>query len=72
MFWAGFDARIILALNTKMRHLGAGDEHEDSDAGCFGPDFAFVEEGAGDLAFSAAAAFEIVSGDPDRFYFRHR
>jgi len=51
-----------------MRNLGAGDEHEDSDSGCFGPDFAFVKEGAGDLAFSAAAAFEIVSGDPDRFY----
>ena len=51
-----------------MRNLGAGDEHEDSDSGCFGPDLAFVKEGAGDLTFSATAAFEIVSGDPDRFY----
>jgi hypothetical protein len=30
-----------------------------------------VKEGAGDLTFSAAAAFEIVSGDPDRFYVSH-
>jgi len=52
-----------------VRNFGAGDEHEDSDSGGFGPDFAFVKEGAGDLAFSAAAAFEIVSGDPDGFDF---
>jgi len=52
-----------------VRNLGAGDEHEDSDSGCLGPYFAFVKEGAGDLTFSAAAAFEIVSGDPDGFYF---
>ena len=52
-----------------MGNLGAGDEHEDSDSGCFGPDFAFVKEGAGYLTFAAAAAFEIVSGDPDGFNF---
>jgi hypothetical protein len=52
-----------------MRNLGAGDEHEDPDSGCLRPDFAFVKEGAGYLTFAAAAAFEIVSGDPDRFDF---
>ena len=44
VFWAGFDARVVLTLSAEVRKFGSGDEHEDLDSGCFRPYFSFVKE----------------------------
>jgi hypothetical protein len=62
---AGIDAGVVLALGAEVGHLDPREWHEHPDPGGLGPNPVLVVQGAGDLAPSAAAALEVVSGYPN-------
>jgi hypothetical protein len=51
---AGLDTRVILALGAQVWKFRAGYKHENADSGGLWPDFVFMAQRAGDLAFSAS------------------
>lgn len=67
---ASLDAWIVFTLNAEMWHFCTWNEHENSNSRGFWPDSFLMMERACNFAFSATAALQKISSNPDTL--RHK
>ena len=62
--WTGVDAWVVAALGAEVRHLEAGERHEDSYHRRLWPYSSLMLKGTGYLAESTSAALRKIPGNP--------